>query len=146
VSEEVESTVVIITAAAAGLIAFLVYLLGLLAAFYVVVKAEQETASIKDAFRWSVQNIFTLGWLTLITFSIVWGGLQLFIIPGLILSVLMYFSQYAFVREGKRGLKAVLRSRQLVTGRTWAVFKRIFVLVFYTFIITIIISVPLMVL
>jgi hypothetical protein len=146
VSEEVESTVVIISAAAAGLMAFLVYLLGLLAAFYVVVKAEQETVSIKDAFRWSVQNIFTLGWLTLITFSIVWGGLQLFIIPGLILSVLMYFSQYAFVREDKRGLKAVLRSRQLVTGRTWAVFKRIFVLVFYTFIITIIISVPLMVL
>ncbi len=54
----------------------------------------------------------------------VMGGFVLLIIPGIILSIGLMFANYILVAEDKRGMNALLVSRNYVKGYWWAVFGR----------------------
>ncbi len=58
---------------------------------------------------------------------VVVGGYVLLLIPGIILSLVLIFSRFAYVKEGKKGLSALLRSRDLVKGNWWQVFGAFFI-------------------
>jgi hypothetical protein len=66
-------------------------------------------------------------WTLILGFFIFWGGFVLFIVPGILLGVWFYFAQYVFVNEKEKGLNALLRSKDLVSGYTWQVFVRLLV-------------------
>ncbi|MCB9812559.1 hypothetical protein H6778_02790 [Candidatus Nomurabacteria bacterium] len=114
----------------AGLAAGVLVLVGVVASIIValaiikVITSEQEE-SIGHAVAWATSNIFPFLWVSILTVLIVYGGMVLFVVPGIILSVLLAFSQVVFVAEGRRGLDALLRSRQLVLGRWWGIFGRL---------------------
>ncbi|MCX6795049.1 MAG: hypothetical protein NTY31_03660 [Candidatus Falkowbacteria bacterium] len=66
----------------------------------------------------------------------------LLIVPGIIYSVLYSFACYALFFEDKRGLAAIRRSVQLVTGYFWPVFGRFLFIGVIVWFFSIIISIP----
>lgn len=58
---------------------------------------------------------------------IILGGTLLFIIPGIIFGVWYGFVSYAVTLDEKKGMEALRFSKQLVSGRWWAILFRVFV-------------------
>lgn len=104
-----------------SLIALVSYLLVLGASLYIVANGQERPVHFSEAFTWVKQNVWGLLWIYILTALVVYGGFLLFIIPGIIISFLVYFSQYVYVKEGIHGLDALLRSRDLVKGKWWDV-------------------------
>lgn len=76
-----------------------------------------------------------------VVFVILWT--LLLIIPGIIYSVLYSFACYALFFEDKRGMSAIRRSVQLVTGYFWPVLGRFLFIGLIVWIFSWIISIPL---
>ncbi|MCA9356636.1 hypothetical protein H6784_02725 [Candidatus Nomurabacteria bacterium] len=106
-------------------IAIVLYLLSVNALLFVVSKNSGRHIGYKEAFIWSKSNFFSLFWISMLTSLVVLGGFYLFIIPGIIVSVFLYFSQYVYVSEGLRGFNALMRSRALVQNNWWPIAVRI---------------------
>ena len=82
-------------------------------------------------------------WVSLLTGLIIFGGMILLIVPGLIFSVWYFFSIYAFGIDGVRGYSALQKSKDLVQGRFWPVVWRVIVAnVFYGLVLVVLIGVP----
>lgn len=64
----------------------------------------------------------------------------LFIIPGIIFGIFYSFAVYALLFEDFRGMTALKRSKELVSGYWWPVFWRNLVLIIVVFILTLIIN------
>lgn len=84
-------------------------------------------SSIKELFERG-QKI-ALGYIVvaLLTALIVFGWTLLLVIPGIIFSIYYSYSQFAYVYEGKTGMQALRRSKQLVTNHWWSVLLRMLV-------------------
>jgi hypothetical protein len=110
-----------------GLVSFaalIMYVLLMATALYLVTHQSQSPL-FTDGFAWAKRHFWSLVWINLLTGLIVWGGFLLLIIPGIIASIYMALSQMVLVTEGKKGLSALMRSRELVCGNWWAVLGRI---------------------
>jgi len=118
------STSLQIAVGVVSFIAVIVYLLLVGAALYMVGHTS-ESATFTQGFSWAKTHFWSLLWLSALTGAIIWGGFILLIIPGIIISIYIVLSQMALVLEGKTGLSALLRSRELVYGNWWPVFGRI---------------------
>jgi hypothetical protein len=121
------------------IILMVVYLLLLAVGLRLAVLDEGDVRlPLATAWSWAAKNYLGLLWVFLLSWCVVMGGFMLFIIPGIIVSLLIYFSQYVYAAEGKRGLEALLRSRELVMGRWWALLGKLVLigLVFMLIIIT----------
>ncbi|MDD4995317.1 MAG: hypothetical protein PHW53_02555 [Patescibacteria group bacterium] len=70
-------------------------------------------------------KIIPLLWVSILTGFAVFGGTLLFLIPGIIFAVWFTFSSVINVLEGTRGTAALKQSKQLVTGKWWAVLWRL---------------------
>ena len=64
-------------------------------------------------------------WLQAIVTIIVWGATFLLVIPGIFLGLASMFTLYVHVHDGTRGMSAILRSKQLVSGHWWRIFARV---------------------
>lgn len=102
------------------------YFLFLIAVLRVVVSDDPEVTTFAAGLTWARGNFLGLLWVQILTGLVTMGGLLLFIIPGIILSLYTYFSQFVYAKEGTKGMQALLRSRDLVKGRWWAVFFVLF--------------------
>ncbi len=67
-------------------------------------------------------------WLSILTAGIIFFGFLLLFVPGILFSIWFIFGAYVFVEEGRPGLEALKRSRQLVSGYAWPVFGRLLIL------------------
>ena len=101
---------------------------------YIVANKDERKVSIGESFSWVGKNIFSLLWIAILSAVLITGGLALFIVPGIILIFYIYFAQYIYVKEGKRGMMALLRSFDLVEGKWLSLASRSFLL-FVIFII-----------
>ncbi len=63
----------------------------------------------------------SLLWVSLIAGFVLIGGTYLFVIPGLVVGLMLAFAEYVALDEGKKGMDALMRSRELVKGRGWSV-------------------------
>lgn len=106
-----------------SLIALLFNFLIIGAGLYTVIRSKEERVSIKDGLSWSKANIIKIAWLYCLSSLAILGGLTLFLIPGLIIALYVYFSQYVYVSEGLEGIEALRRSHDLVKGNWWKLFK-----------------------
>jgi len=90
-----------------------------------VVKDRKEGIDFKEALERGWTRIVPFFWISSFVFAAVLGGTIFFIIPGVIFSVWFLFSACVLVAEGKKGVSAMKRSRQLVKGRWWDVFLKV---------------------
>ncbi len=69
-------------------------------------------------------HFFPFLWVMILQSLAVFGGLVVFFLPGIWLSVLLGYSLPVLVEDGARGLEALRASANLVRGRWWATFGR----------------------
>jgi len=111
---------------------------------FIVIGIWTQTAiyeSVKMAVKGEPLNIrktFKVGWrkswkfflVGLLNMLIVFLGLILFIIPGIIFAVWFSFSRFVLINEGQGVIASLKRSKELVRGRFWPVLGRYLVLFF----------------
>lgn len=78
--------------------------------------SSDEKITVKHAYNFGWKNLFHYWWVMIIVGFVVLGGTLFFIVPGIIFSVWFIFSQFVFVTEGERGMKALLKSKEYVKG------------------------------
>ena len=78
-----------------------------------------------DSFQQGIRLFFPLLWVLILFEFVVIGGIVLFVIPGIIMMIGFFLSIFISVIEGKRGLNALLQSREYVRGYWWAIFGRL---------------------
>ncbi len=69
-------------------------------------------------------HFFPFLWVMILQSLAVFGGLLVFFLPGIWLSVLLGYALLVLVEDGTTGLNALLSSANLVKGRWWATFGR----------------------
>lgn len=100
---------------------------------YAVVENTPVLKSIKKAWR----NIWGYWWIMILSGLIVMGGAIFLLVPGIIFAVWFMMAQYIFVLENKRGLDALLRSKEYVQGHGWDIFGKIMYFILISLIILI---------
>jgi len=88
------------------------------------IKNREEKIGIIESFRRGWSKIISIVWISFLIGIIIGGGYMLFIIPGIIFSIWFVFSGYVLVSENLKGMNALFRSKQLVTGYWWKVLWR----------------------
>lgn len=69
--------------------------------------------------------VFPMLWIALLSILVVWGGIMLVIIPGIVAAVWLTVSRFVLVVEDARGMKALAKSKAYVSGNWWAVLLRL---------------------
>jgi hypothetical protein len=132
---------VIIPLVLAGLIIFIFYLLARATALHIAVENSSKVVSLGEGFNWAKKNFLGLLWVNLLVLLVVYGGFILLIVPGVIVSILVFFSQFVYAKEGIRGLSALLRSREIVKGNWGAVFGKLFLIGLCFFVVYILLTI-----
>ncbi len=97
-------------------------------AFFVAIVG--DGISFRAAYEKGLSLIVPYLWVTLLEALAVWGGLVLFIVPGLILCILLSFSTYVLLAEDRRGLPALAQSWHYARGHVGQiVWRELFLLV-----------------
>jgi hypothetical protein len=110
-----------------GSMQFIIGLWIALAILYVVKEKDTEMSS-REALGKGIKRLFSYWWLNVLSLIIAIGGFLLFVVPGVILSIWFSLASYVFVAEDRKGMTALLRSKQLVQGYWLQVFWRLLVL------------------
>jgi len=100
------------------------------------IKDREERIGIGESYKRALPKIFPFLWISILTSLITSGGFLLFIIPGLIFSIWFLFGGYVLVWENLKGMDALFRSKQLVSGYWWKVFWRDLAVSLFSFIIS----------
>jgi len=107
----------------------------LTASLIFVIKNREERIDFKKGLKLGAKKIISLFWIYSLSFIISSAGIIFLIIPGIILWVWFCLASYVLIYEDKRGMAALLRSKDLVSGNWWSVFWRIIIIsVIYFFI------------
>ncbi len=69
-------------------------------------------------------HFWPFAWVMLLQGLAVFGGLAVFFLPGIWLSVMLGYSLLILVEDGTKGIQALAASAELVKGRWWATFGR----------------------
>ncbi len=86
----------------------------------------KTVSSIRSLLNLSKPLILPYVGLSLVSMFLVVGGYMLFLIPGLILSIWFGFGMFVLIDENKRGISALLTSRDYIKGFIVKVFVRWF--------------------
>jgi len=84
-----------------------------------------EVQSMKQELKTSKHLVFPFIGVYIVFSLIIFGGLLLLIVPAIIWGVWYAFFTQTVALDEKKGLDALKKSRELVTGRWWSVFWRI---------------------
>ncbi len=115
-----------IAVGAIAVLAIVVYLFNFSMVLYQVGKVKKGESSLGAAFAFAHKHFFTLMAIYILSMLALWGGFVLFIVPAVILYTALYFAPFVFLHEGKKGMDALLGSREVVKGRWWVVTLKIF--------------------
>lgn len=80
---------------------------------------------IKAAYSESLKNSLSYILIVILGLLIITGGFMLVIIPGIIFSVWFSLAIYSFVFEDQKGIRALYRSKQLISGNFWKIVWRL---------------------
>jgi hypothetical protein len=83
---------------------------------------ENQKMEIKKSFGQSVSLFLPVLWVSILRSLIVIGGTILLIVPGVIWGLRYMFAEQTVMFEGKRGSKALTRSREITEGKLFALF------------------------
>jgi hypothetical protein len=68
------------------------------------------------------KGIFSLIWISIIGTALSFAGSVLFIIPGLLLSAVMYLALTDYIVSGRKGMRAIATAMTLLRGKFWVTF------------------------
>ncbi len=85
------------------------------------IKQRETGIGIRECFKKGWRKIISFIWISFLEVIIVFGGFLLLIIPGIIFSIWFSLAKYILVSEDQRGMKALLKSKQLIKGNWWPV-------------------------
>lgn len=97
-------------------------------------------ADVKQCYEAGIKLWKTVLWVGILAGFASLGGAYLLVIPGLVIGVMLAFAEYTAVDEGKKGMDALMRSRELVKGRGWSVLLATLVMSFVVAIPSLILS------
>jgi len=100
-----------------------------------VLADNNKSLKFSDACQKSWAKFWPLVWVAIIASFVIGGGFALFIIPGLIFSVYFIFAKLIAILENKKGLSALIYSREYLRGHFWAITGRYFLVVFVSLIV-----------
>ncbi len=132
---EVDFVVLFVTLSA---ISMFVGFWGKLAQKYFIVK---KKISIATAYRESLNLVFPLLYIYLLTYFFLLPTYLFFLIPALIILVRLWFTDWILIVDGSRGFSALMKSRLLSKGMFWPVLWRILLPWFLLFIVIIFLSI-----
>jgi hypothetical protein len=88
------------------------------AAIYSAAKAlNNEKTSFKEAYRQGLKTFWPVLWVSVLRGLLIFAGLLLLIVPGVFWALRYSLTTQAIVVEGKRGMAALRRSKELTDGR-----------------------------
>ncbi len=102
-----------------GLLAGVASYVAPLTFLYVLCKKPKINGDFVSAYVGFGQFFWSAVWISLLTALAFFGGLIFFIVPGIIVGLLLLFSNYVYLSEGKRGLSALVKSWYYVRGSLW---------------------------
>lgn len=88
------------------------------------VKERQRKIEIKESLSLGWKFTVSFFWISILNAIVVGIGFILFVIPGIILAIWLCFSTYILIWENVKGIEALKRSKNLVSGYWWPVFWR----------------------
>ena len=100
----------------------------LLTSSLALIQSFEEEISVRDAYKRGLGLLPAYLWLLIILTLIEMGGFVFGFIPGVIFQIWFSFAVFVFVFENLRGFQALLRSKQMVKGKFWAIFLRLLIL------------------
>jgi hypothetical protein len=112
-----------------------------IAFIYAITRSEEVKPDFMKAYSGSLVYLLPALWIGVLIFFTQIGGVALFIVPGIIVSILLSLSLYAFFVENLRGLNALVKSWHCVSGYWFAVLGRFLFLAVIAFIPLILITV-----
>jgi len=100
--------------------------------------AVKNDVGAREAYAQSFRSSFSYILVVILGLLVITGGFVLLVIPGIIFSLWFSLAIYSFVFEDQKGIKALYRSKQLISGNFWKVaWRSIFISI-----IVIIIAIP----
>lgn len=113
-----------------GLIGFVsaIFLQSWLQGAFIYLIDSQGKASFGEVFSRSFQRIGPIVWISVLSGFIVLGSAIPLFIPIFFFSVITMFAMYIVILEDERGVNALLKAREYIRDRFWAVLGRIAVL------------------
>ena len=102
----------------------------------------KENTNFKESYQKSWKILISFIWVYFLLTVILTGGFFFFIIPGILFLVWFFLAIFVLIFEEKRGFDCLFRSKHLISGRFWSVFRRILMPVLIVFIIVILTSLP----
>lgn len=96
-------------------------------ALLITIRDREERLGIGEAFRRARTLLASYFWISILTAILVTGAFVLFVIPGIIFTVWFSLAYYVFIVEEKRGLNALLQSREYIRGAWWRTLWRLVV-------------------
>ncbi len=108
-----------------GVLCAIIWELWVYTALIFAVKEHDQQINLKNLLLSVKDKVAPLFWVSLLSGLMVLGGFILFVIPGIIFAIWFCLARYVFAFEGKKGLMASWRSKELVRGYWWPVFGRL---------------------
>lgn len=115
-----------------GLLLFFLLIVGIVLissvmeiAYIVVLDGQEDGFAFGDTFKKSIHLIIPAGIVLLFASFIATGGFFLFVLPGLIFSILLSFALYEVILEEKHGNEALRRSIGIVSVHFWGIVGRV---------------------
>jgi hypothetical protein len=93
-------------------------------ALLIAIANSPENVGIKECYRLGRSKIYQFLWIGILSSLIVFGGLFLLLIPGIIFSYWFFFSSMIIVFENEKGMDALLKSREYARGHWWGLVGR----------------------
>lgn len=102
--------------------------LGSIALIYAI-KDRHTEVDVKEVYKKAFHKLISYWWISFLLTIIVSLGLFFFIIPGILFAVWYGFASLVLINEGKKGMAALKKSKEYISGRTLAVSFRLSVMV-----------------
>ena len=115
----------VILTAAVSFVANIVAIFGALA-LIIVIANSGSGITIGVVYQKALSLFKSYFWILILVGLATMGGSLLLIVPGIIVSILLLFTPYVLVVEGKTGMNALMQSRMYIRGRKKTIFYEVF--------------------
>jgi hypothetical protein len=111
----------------AGVLLLVLILLAFWAYTALLALVVNEDLGIIEAFQAGWTWLWPMGWILVLAPAIVLTGFVLGFLPGILFAVWFTFCMYVLLEEDRRGMDALLASREYVRGHWWNTFGKLLV-------------------
>lgn len=90
-----------------------------------ILRINDSTSSLEDAFYQGWKKFFSTSWVLILMLLTVIVGFIFFFIPGIIFGIYINFALFFLILDNKKGISALLASKNHLQGKWWAICGRL---------------------